>query len=415
MENVTLHKVIDTEVLQKILDRFGEATGLAAITVDYRGKPITQYSNFSDFCKLLREDQQCRDRCHQCDAYGGLEAARKEEPYIYRCHAGLVDFAIPIIFNGQMLGSIMAGQARVKEDELDQLEFITKETVSWRENEAIVKAFEAIPVITYEKVAASAQMLFLVANHIVEKNVMRFIQEELNQKNTRLIEQMKVQAELENQLKDIEMKALLQLQINPHFLFNVLNTASRLAIIESAPKTQDMIFTLSEIMKYVLQYINELVRLEQELVHLERYLKIQIARFGDRFQYSQRIPDDLKSVKLPSMILQAIVDNAIIHGLEPKEGKGTLQLSMYAMEEDVIIEIKDDGVGISPERLEQIFQVDKQMIPAEKNKGIGLRVVNMMLVYHFGQEYKLQIASKPNGGTTVQIRLPKQSRGVSHV
>lgn len=414
MENVTFHKIIDTEVLQKILDRFGKATGLAAITVDYRGNPITQYSNFSNFCKLIREDQRCRDRCHQCDAYGGLEAARKEEPYIYRCHAGLVDFAVPIIFNGQMLGSIMAGQARVKDSEMDLLEFITKETVSWRENEAIVKAFEEIPVISLEKVASSAQMLFILANHIVEKNVMHFIQEELNQKNTKLIEQMKVRAELENELKDKEMKALLQLQINPHFLFNVLNTTSRLAIIENAPKTQEMIITLTEILQYVLQHINELVRLDQEIVHLERYLKIQMARFGDRFQYSLRIPDELKGIKLPSMILQAIVDNSIIHGLEPKEGKGTLEISMHSMEEDAIIEIKDDGVGIPPEKLEMIFHDAKQIIPAEKNKGIGISVVNMMLIYHFGQEYKLQIVSKPKEGTTVHIRLPKHSRGVSH-
>ena len=103
-------------ILQKIQDAFAESTGFAAITVDFRGKPITEYSNFSPFCKLVRNHPQFVEICYKCDAFGGLEAARKGTSHIYRCHAGLVDFAVPIMVKGQYLGSMMVGQVKVHKE-----------------------------------------------------------------------------------------------------------------------------------------------------------------------------------------------------------------------------------------------------------------------------------------------------------
>ena len=103
---------IDVEQLQAIQDNCSKAMGLAFVTVDYRGRPITKYSGFTPHCKLGREIQGFSEMCEQCDAHGGLHSAITGQPYIYRCHADLVDFAVPLIFNGSYMGAVMGGQVR---------------------------------------------------------------------------------------------------------------------------------------------------------------------------------------------------------------------------------------------------------------------------------------------------------------
>ncbi|MFT9498122.1 sensor histidine kinase [Anaerosolibacter sp.] len=416
MEIVHLRDIIDVEILQEIQDRFSEATGIAAVTVDFRGKPITKYSKFSRFCSLIREVGRCRDACYQSDAHGGLEAARREEPYIYRCHTGLVDFAIPITVNGQYMGSIMAGQAKIEESELNRLDQIVKEVPGWKDKEEIKAAYDEIPVTSYDKIVGAARLMFLVSNYMVEKDMMNIMQEELNTKNLKLMEQVKARAELERALKDTEIKAL-QSQINPHFLFNVLNTVGRLALIEKAPKTQEIVYALAELLRYILKNIDQMVKLEDEIAHIERYLKIQSVRFGDRIQYVLDIPESIRNITVPAMLLQTLVENAINHGLEPKEEPGTIKIIGYELEEDAVIEIIDDGVGMSKERLHMVQDEHLDMGALSESTGIGINNVNKRLIYHYGSEYKLKIKSKPNGGTKVKVRIPMKisNRRVSHV
>ncbi|SCX75196.1 sensor histidine kinase [Alkaliphilus peptidifermentans] len=416
MRKMHLRDITDIEILQEIQDGFARSTGLAAVTVDYKGRPVTEYSNFSRFCKLIREEGKCREACHRSDAYGGLEAARKEKPYIYRCHTGLVDFAIPIIINGQYMGSIMAGQVKIEEGELSRLDHIINETNHWKDNEEIMEAYNEIPLISYDKISGAAQMMFLVSNYMVEKDVMRLMQEELNVQNLKLMEEVKVRAELEKALKDTEIKAL-QSQVNPHFLFNVLNTVGRLALIEKAPKTQEIVHSLAEILRYVLKSINKLVELKDEIDHIERYLKIQSVRFGERIQYKIDIPNSLHKILIPSMILQSLVENSINHGLEPKEEYGNIKITGYAYEDEVIIEISDDGIGIPKDRLKMILDEDKDIEGMTTSIGIGINNVNKRLTHHYGPEYKIEIKSKLEVGTTVKVRIPKKinSRRALHV
>lgn len=149
-----LEEIIDIEFLQKVQDAFAKATGLAAITVDYRGNPITKYSNFSKFCNIVRKDPNLMAQCFKCDAFGGLEAARIGHFYVYHCHCGLVDFAVPIIVQGQYLGSMLVGQARMDEKDNEKLDYIVKESPDWKKNHELIKEYEKIPIISYEKITA---------------------------------------------------------------------------------------------------------------------------------------------------------------------------------------------------------------------------------------------------------------------
>lgn len=408
MQNIFhLRDVINVKILQEIQDRFAEATGFAAVTVDYQGKPVTQYSNFSRFCKLIRQNDKCREVCEQSDAHGGLEAARTGKPAIYRCHTGLVDFAAPIVVQGQFLGSIMAGQILIEESKLMTLDTIVKKVEGWEQNQEILEAYDEIVKIPFDKIVAAAEMMFLVANYIVEKGIINIVQQELHNKNIKLMEETKTRVELEKVLKDLELKTL-QSQINPHFLFNALNTIGRLALIERADRTQETVFLLSEMLRYSLKNFNKMVTLSDEILHIERYLKIQSIRFGSRIRFCINMCDEIKDVQIPFMTLQPIIENAINHGLETKEAGGMVQVDCIPADKDVVISIYDDGVGISHKKLVGILKNMDRVLPNNTSIGIGITNVHQRLVYYYGEEYGVHIESNLDVGTKVQITIPRR-------
>lgn len=410
---MNLQDIIDIDLLQKIQDAYAEATGLAAITVDFRGNPITKYSNFSPFCNLVRSNPQHVDICYKCDAYGGLEAARRGTSYIYRCHAGLVDFAVPIIVKGQLLGSMLVGQVKIHDDEERELDSIVKQTPQLLTDPQLKEEYVKIPVISFQKIKAAADMMFHVINNLYEKEIVKYAQEELIQQNEQLIQKMKKKSELEKALSEKQIQSL-QMLINPTFFFNVLNTMACMAIMESAEKTQDIIMTLTEIMRYVLTNNRNLVSLNKEISYIRNYLKLQHLRLGDRLNVSVEIPEEFYDVKIPPMTLQSLIDNAIIHGIEPMEEKGMIEVTGTGEGDDLVLTVTDNGVGISNEKIAEIFSDHQNSAGIGQPKGIDLKHVNKILTSHFGSDYKIKISGNKKGGTTVSMRIPKKAEGGSH-
>lgn len=125
--NRNLNDIIDIDLLKSIQDRLAEITGLAYNIVDFKGNPINNYSNFCDFCSKVRNTKEGMKICYDTNAHAGLEAAIRQKPYVFKCPAGLVDVAIPIIVNGNYLGAVF----------LDKLELI-KISLSQLENQIII-------------------------------------------------------------------------------------------------------------------------------------------------------------------------------------------------------------------------------------------------------------------------------------
>ena len=401
-----LSEVIDVDVLQKIQDYYSKATGLAVVTADYMGNPITKFSNFSKYCSLIRKDAECNDKCCYSDAHGGLEAVRIDKPYIYTCHGGLVDFAIPIVLEGQYFGSIMAGQVKVDKESFDSKKCMKQVYNRWHDNTQVIDAYNNVPVISYEKLNAAANMMHIVANHIVEKGIANVYQEELNKKNIELLRETKIKSELEKALKTAELKAL-QSQLNPHFLFNVLNTIGNLALLEGATKTEELAISFSEILRYTLEKSNQIVTLGTSIEYIEKYLSIQKIRFGDRLEYNIDIQEDLLDINIPFMTLQPFVENSINHGLECKEDGGIVNITGKSAGKDVIISIIDNGVGIPEDKLGMILDKSSREYFESKSTCIGIKNVDNVLKGYFGEEYGISIDSKLNKGTIVTIKIPK--------
>lgn len=232
-----------------------------------------------------------------------------------------------------------------------------------------------------------------------------------------LIERIKEKAYVEKQLKEQEIKNLemknllnqselnfLQSQINPHFLFNTLNSITILAEIEEAGQTRKMIESMSNILQYNLRKINDMVTLNEELAIIKNYIYIQRTRHGNRIEYSFDIDESVLNYSIPSMIIQPFVENSIMHGLEPKEGKGLLELGMYDVGKNIEIVIKDNGVGMSQEVLEQI---NNKNIRQDSKKGIGVINVVRRLEIYYGSD-AIHFDSELGKGTTIKMILPKE-------
>ena len=175
--DLDLKSILDIPLWEKIQDEFAKLTGTAIITIDYKGNPITRHSCRTDFCSVIREDPVFRKRCCRCDALAGLEAVRTGKPYIYLCHCGVVDAAVPVTVGDRYLGAVMFGQVRLPADETDAgVERLVSEVSSFQAGsedarQDLMEMYERLPEMEYKRIAAIADTLNAIVNYIVDRAV----------------------------------------------------------------------------------------------------------------------------------------------------------------------------------------------------------------------------------------------------
>ncbi len=202
-------------------------------------------------------------------------------------------------------------------------------------------------------------------------------------------------------LANAELKAL-QAQINPHFLFNALNTI--VSFIRTKPENaRELIIHLSDYFRQNLQFNSEDVDLKEEIKNVESYLAIELARFGDKLQIQYDIPPNINCV-IPSLILQPIVENAVKHGIFNKEEGGTVKISAKEMDNWIELSVEDDGVGID------LIKLNNLLDEKDQQDHIGLMNVDRRLKVKYGSDYGLDIVSKPGQGTIVRAKVPKHTK-----
>ena len=212
-------------------------------------------------------------------------------------------------------------------------------------------------------------------------------------------------ARIEHRLQEQEKLLLaakiesLKSQINPHFLFNTLTSIS--SLIRSQPETARTLITkLSGLLRRLLRSHEHFVTLREELESIDEYLDIEVVRFGPKLRVRKDISPDTLAVIVPSMILQPLVENSIKHGLSRKMGVGSILIRSWREHGRVVIEVNDDGMGFTMERLDQPM-----------SGGIGLANVRERLQVIYGAPYQLKLASEPGQGTSARIEIPELTAG----
>jgi two-component system LytT family sensor kinase len=211
---------------------------------------------------------------------------------------------------------------------------------------------------------------------------------------------IRIERKLEEQgrlLLEARLDAL-QRQINPHFLFNTLNTIT--SLVRSRPElAREMIVKLANILRVLLKDREAFVPFSEELAFTDDYLDIEVVRFGDKLKVIKEIAEDTLDIVVPGMLLQPLIENSIKHGLEPRISGGTVTLrSRITQDNQLIIEVEDDGVGIAPERETGGL--------VQTGTGIGMRNVRERMKVLYGNLASVEINSRPGRGTKVILMMP---------
>nr|PZN46509.1 MAG: sensor histidine kinase [Actinomycetota bacterium] len=210
-------------------------------------------------------------------------------------------------------------------------------------------------------------------------------------------------------LMEAEVRAL-RAQISPHFIYNSLTTIA--SFVRTDPeRARELLIEFADFTRYSFRRHGEFTTLAEELRSIDRYLMLERARFGDQLQVTLRIAPEVLPVALPFLCLQPLVENAVRHGLESKDGVGRITIIAEDAGSECHISVEDDGIGMDPERLRRILAGD----PEERSGsgGVGLGNVDERLRQVYGDEYGLVVETGIGAGTKVNVRVPKYHPGVS--
>lgn len=254
-----------------------------------------------------------------------------------------------------------------------------------------------------KKINAIAKGDFSIVPELESDSELGLVGRGINKLSTDVVLLMERRISDEKRRRDLEYR-MLQSQINPHFLYNTLNSIKMMAVIQGINGIAEMTTSLSRLLMSVSKDLRKVVPLHDEIALLDEYIIIQKYRYGNSIIWQKEIENEaLLDVAIPRFTLQPIVENAIFHGVEPKGG-GVIKLRLSADADNVICEIIDDGIGIRGDIVKQLI-TDNREAQGMFSK-LGISNVNERLIYAFGEEYGLSISSVENKGTTMTIKLP---------
>lgn len=234
-----------------------------------------------------------------------------------------------------------------------------------------------------------------------------------------LILEIQQKAQLERELQDSKLLLQesqlrnLQNQINPHFLFNTLNTLSKKAYLDGAEETSDLLVSVAGLLRYNLKRMDKAVSLYEEVYVLQQYIDIQKARYSDRLHFHAEVEESALGYQIPGLTLQPLIENAVIHAIEPEEDGGQIWFRIQEVGDEVWVEIEDDGCGIDVEKQRQLLA--QEVVSKEGHStGIGFSNVLKRLHLFYGCENLVEIDSALGKGTKITLKLPKVKGVQSH-
>ncbi len=385
---------LDFEIIAGLLNRLSEALGLSLAILDTAGEFIIKTDNYPEFCCLLHEasvGSHCRQRIQKVFT----EIGDIGKTHLFLCCNDIASIIIPILSGKSVKGYIKCGEVFLTKPDSERMLCSLREVAAMYQlpSDIILNSALAIRTEPKSRLYAAAEATFAIANCIAEMTSTALRQKELDNSRLSLIKEQMATAKLEKALQESDLK-LLQSQINPHFLFNTLNTIAHLAYIDGTEKVAKLVWSLADLLRFTLQKPEQLIPLGEELRLLNSFLHIQQSRFGNRLNINMDIEQGLDKVFVPGMLFQPLLENAIIHGIELNTQPGLIKVTIKRHEDKLCCRIEDNGAGFDPQAA------------GAKKQGIGINSVKNRLKYYYNDDYGFSIASQPGKGTVVELAFP---------
>lgn len=427
--SLEIKDVIDINMLQNFQDNFARSMDIASVTVDINGNPVTKPSAYTDFCMNFTHSTKIGDsRCAESHKRGGEEAARYGKPYVYRCHAGLIDFAAPILVNGKQIGTILGGQILTSAPLESDFRKTAREIGVYEEG--YIKALKKVKITSEKNVKAAAEVLFIVANAFSKigyeelklKRISKDLEGEVLKKNL-LIEESNKYNNLKTQLFSTvshELKTPINIIYSSLQLLDSFNNGDPFIPMSG---------TFSKYSNIMKQNCYRLIRLINNLIDMN---KIEVGFFSLNLKNNDivKVIEDIalsvveyaslkninlifdteieeKVVAFDSEKLERIILNLLSNSIKFTKSGGNIYVNIYDENEHILISVKDTGIGIPEDMLEKIFdtftQVDASFRRNAEGSGIGLSLVKSLVELHEGT---ITAQSKFGSGSEFIIKLP---------
>jgi len=410
-----LTDLVDVEVLQRIQDAFAALTGMASLTTDVNGVPVTKASNFTEFCmNFTRKTKVGKARCEQCDKYGAHATWESGKPTTYYCHAGLIDYAAPIIADGDLVGCFIGGQVLDKEPDYEQIKKVAEEIGVDPEEFAL--AAQKVHILDKENIDNAARFLCVIANVLSDMAYGKYLALQANKELER-VSNMKsdflanmsheirtpmnavigmAEMALWEEMSPVARDYINQIRISSKTLLTILNDILDFSKIDSGK--MDIIPVEYEPMSIINDVCNILItRLKDKKVELILDISPHIPHklFGDNIRIKQ--------------VLLNIANNAIKF---TSQGKVVIHMSHSVLSDkeiDLCMSVEDTGIGIKEEDLKKLFQ-SFQQLDSKRNRniegtGLGLAISRQLLALMNGD---IHVESQYGKGSIFSFSLPQK-------
>lgn len=409
-----LTDLIDAEMLQQIQDAFSDMTEMAGLSTDSRGIAITQGSSFHDFCMSTRATEMGRRRCEQCDMNGARISQKYSNAFSYRCHAGLVDFAAPIMANNEIVGCFIGGQVLV---EPPDIAYIRETAIELGINpDKYEEEVKKIPIVSREQVEKAAHFLYVISS--VLSNI-AFKSYELHKSNLELEKASHMKSDfLANMSHEIRTPMNAVIGLADLALREEMPRAAREYIHQIKASSKNLLVIINDILDFskIESGKMDIVEVEYEpLSIIQDLTSIVNSRIGDKdIEFTMDISPDLpKSLYGDNVRIHQIILNLLTNAVKFTQlGEVHFKMNFERLDNDTVLmkaEISDTGIGIKKEDMHKLFnsfqQVDSKRNRNIEGTGLGLAISQQLLQLMGGN---ITVESEYNKGTTFYFEVPQK-------
>lgn len=410
-DNFDIISIFGRKNLDEIQKIISDVTGLAFVTVDYRGEPVSEPTKFSNFCRKMRTDKNKRTLCKLSDASGSIIAATTKQTSIYFCPCGLLEVAIPIIINDKYLGGFIGGQVRCL-DAPDSVMRLSKNMIPGGANipDTEIRAEKTkdvdisdLKIYSYKEIVSIAKLVELIINQLTKQELISGHNQKKNL--TRISELEDKIKRLEYQNNSLKEKVdTLKRDNNLFFMRNTFNMISNLAVIEDASKTNGAVLRYLDFIESGLD-IDGNKTIRDEIRKVEKFIQLNKIRYSDRLDYNIKFEKDVLDINIPYSLILPFVYAGIYYTLNTEDIDLMINISISKVGKDIEILIEDNGTGQAITELENVYKIYGGN--HEGNEIVKSIVdVQKFMTDTFGTEYRINTERIKGKGTKVYIKYP---------